>query len=98
MRECLYHIFIQFQTTKPGIYRGKIERPMRIVDPDQEEYSGLVRVGVECKCYFIVCCLVIPPPPKKNSTVELKSLYRAALIMLDSVHQVLVSLGHNRFK
>ncbi|KAL3882334.1 hypothetical protein ACJMK2_028687 [Sinanodonta woodiana] len=30
-----------------GVVLGKIIRPMRIVNPDQEEYSGLVQVGTE---------------------------------------------------
>lgn len=30
-----------------GILQGKIIRPMRIVDPEQDEYCGLVQVGDE---------------------------------------------------
>lgn len=30
-----------------GLIQGKIVRPMRIVDPDQEDYCGLVQVGIE---------------------------------------------------
>ena len=28
-----------------GLLEGKVVRPMRIVNPDQEEYSGIVQVG-----------------------------------------------------
>lgn len=30
-----------------GVLQGKIVRPMRIVNPDQEEYCGLVQIGAE---------------------------------------------------
>ncbi|XP_074640508.1 cold shock domain-containing protein E1-like [Tubulanus polymorphus] len=29
----------------PGVYEGKIIRPMRIINPDQDEYCGLVQLG-----------------------------------------------------
>ena len=32
-----------------GALQGKIIRPMRIVDPNQEEYAGLIQLTVESK-------------------------------------------------
>lgn len=32
-----------------GVLQGKVIRPMRIVNPDQDEYSGLVQVGGDGK-------------------------------------------------
>ncbi|XP_013412003.1 cold shock domain-containing protein E1-like [Lingula anatina] len=32
---------------QPGMKRGKIIRPMRIVNPDQDEYCGIVQVGTD---------------------------------------------------
>ena len=32
-----------------GVLQGKIMRPMRIVDPNQEEYAGLIQLAVESK-------------------------------------------------
>ncbi|ESO83947.1 hypothetical protein LOTGIDRAFT_108249 [Lottia gigantea] len=38
-----------------GVLQGRIKRPMRIVNPEQDEYCGLVQVGVEANenavCY-----------------------------------------------
>ena len=36
-----------------GTVQGKILRPMRIVDPEQDEYCGLVQVGIERE--WILC-------------------------------------------
>ena len=33
-----------------GTVQGKIVRPMRIVDPEQDEYCGLVQAGIEREC------------------------------------------------
>lgn len=30
-----------------GIMQGKIVRPMRIVNPEQDEYCGLIQVGAD---------------------------------------------------
>jgi hypothetical protein len=30
-----------------GILQGKIVRPMRIVNPEQEEYCGLIQIGAD---------------------------------------------------
>ena len=35
-----------------GVLQGKIVRPMRIVNPDQEEYSGLVQLVAEGKTMY----------------------------------------------
>jgi len=37
-----------------GIQQGKVVRPMRIVNPDQEEYCGLIQVGADGKCSNLV--------------------------------------------
>lgn len=41
------------------MFEGTVLRSMRSINPDQEEYSGLVCVGSESKtpCYFV--CLIL---------------------------------------
>lgn len=43
---CLF-IIVQELVDDIGILQGKIVRPMRIVNPEQEEYCGLIQVGAD---------------------------------------------------
>jgi hypothetical protein len=38
----------------PGFLEGRIIRPMRIINPDQDDYPGLVQVGLEGTCMCIL--------------------------------------------
>ena len=48
-------LYVPTVTCTLGIQQGKVVCPMRIVNPDQEQYSGLVQVGADGMYMFTVC-------------------------------------------
>ena len=42
-------LYVQEILYTKGVVQGKIVRPMRIVDPEQDDYCGLVQAGIECE-------------------------------------------------
>jgi len=51
---CSCVCWLQEMVENVGIQQGKVVRPMRIVNPDQEEYCGLIQVGADGKCSNLV--------------------------------------------
>lgn len=50
----VFSLLLQELVEDIGIQQGKVVRPMRIVNPEQEEYCGLIQVGAdgEWSCSF----------------------------------------------
>ena len=45
----LVNVIVDVQEIRPGVVDGKIIRCMRIINPDQDDYPGIVQVGIEGK-------------------------------------------------
>lgn len=54
--DLVFIIHLQELVEDIPIQQGKVVRPMRIVNPDQEEYCGLIQVGDdgESLCYQLM--------------------------------------------